>query len=234
MGVTGHVTKPALLAAGFLSVLMVAVLGLGIALATGAVVNGGFESGDFDGWQVFDISNSPTDTWYVYDGNRTPLTDTKISKPSEGVFAATTDVRNPGAHILYQDITLDRDLTHILSFTLYYDNSANTFHTPETLDPSNPDPLNPNLNQQYRIDIMRPHVPVTSMRPAHILANVFRTEAGDSLKIKPTNFSFDLTPFAGSTVRLRFAEVDNQGPLVASVDDVRIGDSVPKKGKKAN
>jgi hypothetical protein len=35
--------------------------------------------------------------------------------------------------------------------------------------------------------------------------------------------TFDLSVFAGQTIRLRFAEVDNQLFFQASVDDVRIG-----------
>ena len=203
---------------------------IGIAAATSGVKNGGFEAEDLSGWSVLDTSVTPTDTWYAYSGTRSPLTDNHMPKPKEGKFAATTDARNPGAHILYQDVYLEPGETHILSFILYYDNDSSGFHTPDNLDPTNDDPLNPNLNQQYRVDVLRGHVPADTMVPALILANVFRTEQGDDLRLKPTRMSYDLSGFAGSTVRLRFAEVDNQGLFLASVDDVRIADTVPGPG----
>jgi hypothetical protein len=54
------------------------------------------------------------------------------------------------------------------------------------------------------------------------LATVFRTEVGDPLSMEPTPMTVDLSQFAGSTVRLRFAEVDNQFLFVAGVDDVKV------------
>jgi hypothetical protein len=33
--------------------------------------------------------------------------------------------------------------------------------------------------------------------------------------------TFDLTPWAGQTVRLRLTSADNQGPLRAGVDDIK-------------
>ena len=47
-------------------------------------------------------------------------------------------------------------------------------------------------------------------------------EPGDPTTLAPTTITLDLTPFAGQTVRLRFAEVDNQSNFTASVDDVAI------------
>jgi hypothetical protein len=38
----------------------------------------------------------------------------------------------------------------------------------------------------------------------------------------PTTRMFDLSRWAGSTIRLRFAQVDNRGPLRAGIDDVRL------------
>jgi hypothetical protein len=63
---------------------------------------------------------------------------------------------------------------------------------------------------------------VTSVAPGDILATVFQTKVGDPLTLAPTPITFDLTPFAGTTVRIRFAEVDNQLFFNASVDSVAI------------
>jgi hypothetical protein len=82
-------------------------------------------------------------------------------------------------------------------------------------------------NQQYRVDVMKPTAPVNSLNPADILATVFATKVGDSETMSPTQFSVDLTPFAGQTVRLRFANVDNEYFFNAGVDAVSITSTPP-------
>jgi hypothetical protein len=94
--------------------------------------------------------------------------------------------------------------------------------TPDSLDPSAP-----GVNEQYRIDVMKPSAAIDSIDPADVLLNVFRTQAGDPQTLAPTEMTADLTPFAGQTVRLRFAETDNNGVLNASTDDVRIETVTP-------
>ncbi len=69
---------------------------------------------------------------------------------------------------------------------------------------------------------MKPSAPLTSIDPADILLAVFRTATGDPPVLLPTMKTADLTPFAGQTVRLRFAEVANQGFFNASTDAVSI------------
>jgi adhesin HecA-like repeat protein len=53
-------------------------------------------------------------------------------------------------------------------------------------------------------------------------AEILRTARGDPGKLEPRTISFDLSRWAGQKVRLRFAQVDNRGPLRAGVDDVRL------------
>ena len=108
-------------------------------------------------------------------------------------------------------------MTHQLSFTTWYDNWNIDFYTPDSLSYQILEP-----NQQYRIDIMKPDAPVDSVAPEDILATVFRTEVRDPASMEPTPMTVDLSQFAGSTVRLRFAEVDNQNLFVAGVDDVKV------------
>jgi len=180
-----------------------------------SVSNGGFETGNFTGWTEQDQPGS-SGSWFVYSGTTSPLSAFTIPAPPQGTFAATTDQNNPGSHLLYQDVALEAGLRHELRFVLYYDNAALDFATPNTLD------FNVSPNQQYRVDILDPNAPVTSVAAGDVLATVFRTEVGDPATLGPTTISFDLTPYAGRTVRIRFAEVDNQGFLTAGVDDVRI------------
>ena len=51
---------------------------------------------------------------------------------------------------------------------------------------------------------------------------VYRTEPGDPALQGYRTIRTSLTPFAGRTVRLRFAEVDNQGNFQVGIDQVRI------------
>jgi hypothetical protein len=116
-------------------------------------------------------------------------------------------------------VALEAGFTHTLSFQLYYENrpiAPGDFAAPPTLD------YTAFPNQQYRVDILRPSASVTSVAPGDILATVFQTEPGDPASLAPTTISFDLSAFAGTTVRIRFAAVDNQGFLQASTDDVAI------------
>ena len=183
--------------------------------ASGPVVtNGDFETGDLSGWGLYHAGN--TWGWLPYSGTVSPMSGMTIEAPPQGIYAATSDQLGPSVQILYQDITLSEGLCYELQFTLYYRNWNNLFFTPDDLTHTSIP------NQQYRVDIMDPAAPVLSVSPGDVLANVFQTQVGDPLTLGPTPITFDLSPFAGQTVRLRLAEVDNQWFFNASVDDVRI------------
>ena len=53
-------------------------------------------------------------------------------------------------------------------------------------------------------------------------ATVFQKSPGDKPRSEPKPVTFDLLRFEGQTIRLRFACVDNQGPMRAGVDDIRL------------
>jgi hypothetical protein len=177
------------------------------------VINGGFESGDFTGWTHLNQAGSAGD-WFVDSGTTSPMNNYAIPAPPEGTFAAVTDTNSPGSHVLYQDLVLEAGSTHTLNFTLYYANQAFSFASPDSLDKD----VFP--NQQYRVDVIDPTADPFSVDPADILATLFRTMPGDPLAMTPTDMTADLSTFAGQTVRLRFAQVDNQGVFNGAVDDV--------------
>jgi len=202
---------------------LLAILGLGVAAilampgvsSAATIVNGGFETGNFTGWTVSNQSGS-FGNWYVYSGISTPENGFPIPAPPEGTQAATTDQGGPGSHILYQDVALEAGFKHTLSFVVYYNNQAGEFATPPSLD------FGVFPNQQYRVDVLKPTAPVTSVLPGDVLATVFQTNVGDPLTLAPTPVSFDLSGFAGTTVRIRFAEVDNELFFAGSVDNVAL------------
>ncbi len=192
--------------------------------------NGGFESGDFTGWTAENLpgpgGGAPLGSWFVYSGTTSPLSGFPIEAPPEGNFAATKDQTGPGTHIVYQDVTLEAGETHSLSLFVYYENEAVDFFTPDTLDYDARIPDIPTgqliKNQQFRIDIMDPTADVYSVATGDVKAMLFRTESGGPLTLPPTFMAFDISQFAGETVRVRMAVADNQFFLSAAVDDVRV------------
>jgi len=68
------------------------------------------------------------------------------------------------------------------------------------------------------VQLLEVHTPSLHREPVE--SNV--PEPGDPNKLAPTTVTFDLSRWAGKKVRIRFAQVDNRGPLRAGVDDVRL------------
>ena len=134
--------------------------------------------------------------------------------PPEGRYAAVTDMTAPGARILYRDVALAERTR--LRFTMFYDN-AGEFASPESLDFDGRE-----ANQQFRVELLDPAAPADTTSAKHVLATIFTTAPGDPSKLAPKTVTFDLSRWAGQRVRIRFAQVDNRGPLRAGVDDVRI------------
>jgi hypothetical protein len=126
----------------------------------------------------------------------------------------------PGSRILYRDVKLDGRLK--LRFTLFYVNFKVSGHAPEFASPASLDHEIHKPNQQFRVDLVDPAAPVDSVATKHVLARIFATAPGDRGKLGPRAITFDLSHWAGKKVRIRFAQVDNIGPLRAGVDDVRL------------
>lgn len=189
-----------------------------------SVVNGDFEIGTLSGWQVenFPSPSPPENNWFAYSGTTTPSSGIPVPAPPQGNFAAITDQGGGGTHVLYQDVALEPYYTHKLSLTAYYNSSAPiTIPAPDNLSSTS------GANQQYRIDVMKPTADLLSLNPADILAVVFATKAGDPEDLGPTQLTADLSAFAGQTVRLRFAEVDNLLFFNAAVDAISIVSTPP-------
>jgi hypothetical protein len=184
-----------------------------------AAANWNFERGNLTGWHT---RSRGSGAWYAYsDGTKPPNpaeTDPDVPfhmpQPPEGRYAAVTDMTAPGARILYRDVKLDGRV--MLTFTLFYDNAAE-FSSPASLDFDGSE-----ANQQFRVELMDPAARAGSTAAKHVLATIFRTAPGDPSKLDPRTVTFDLAEWAGERVRIRFAQVDNRGPLRAGVDDVRL------------
>ncbi len=195
----------------------------GTAIAQATVANGSFETGTFASWNVADTCGTSSSGWFVNSGTVSPISGMTIPAPPVGNFAAITDQNGPGTNILYQDLALEAGSTHTLSMTLYFNNRHTANVTPADFNLDCSDALG-NPNQQYRVDIIRTSASLTSVNPSDILMTIFWTAnlPTNQLSMPPTPFSVDLTAFGGQTVRLRFAEVDNQLFYQAGVDNVQL------------
>jgi hypothetical protein len=218
-------------------VLALAALLIPAGAGAATVVNGDFESG-LSGWQTV-AKGAPEDQsgWFVYSGTESPLGEhgsgESLPSPPSGSHAAITDQTGPSSDILYQEVALEPYWTHQLTMTLFYNNLAEAFAipNPDTLswtgEPTENEEVEGPANQQYRVDVMKAGTPINSVNPADILDTVFATKEGDPNSMEPTQYSVNLTPFAGQTVRLRFAMTDNQFYFNAGVDNVSILSTPP-------
>ena len=204
--------------------LVVCALALPAGAGAATVVNGDFETGNLSGWQLYNQPPSPEESgnWFAYTGTTTPDEfSSAVPAPPAGKYAAVTNQGGPGLHILYQDVALEPYYSHQLSMLVYYQTGGDLF------SPNNFVFNEPEDNQQYRVDVMKPSAAIESLSPADILATAFATATGGASALGTTPISLDLTPFAGQTVRLRFAEVDNQEVFNAAVDSVAIQSTPP-------
>jgi hypothetical protein len=155
--------------------------------------NAGFETGTFAGWTVADEAGG-SGSWFVYNSGFSPLNGFQIPPPPRGHYAAVTDQRGPGSHLLFRDIAVP-NTPSTLTFAIFYENQAGSFSTPPTLDA-----MGMVGNQQFRVDLIKPSAFIASVAPADVLLNIFQTQVGDPPVLAPTLFTVDLTPFAGQTV----------------------------------
>lgn len=123
-------------------------------------------------------------------------------------------------HVLFQDIVLEANSSHQLSFD-WFAQTGPSLADSGTMDYT----VFP--NQQFRVDIVDASFtdwfgPDSS---AGVLANIVPpvVESVPVAGFNPT--AFDLTPWAGSTVRLAFRQADNLAPFQAGVDNVSITSS---------
>ncbi|MGH9221373.1 MAG: hypothetical protein ACRD1W_18855, partial [Vicinamibacterales bacterium] len=144
-----------------------------------------------------------------------------VPNPPRGKFAAVSDTGGPGSRLMYRDLKLDGPV--MLEMTMFYINGfdglsgySSRFVAPRTLA------INAGPNQQFRVDLLAPTAAPDSMADADLRATVFETVPDAPARRGPTPIRYDLSRWAGQTVRLRIATADNQGPLRAGIDDVRL------------
>lgn len=169
------------------------------ATGTELIVNGGFETGNLDGWEITVIDDG---FWTAFDEFYFPSSGLGAEPPFEGVFGAISDQNGPGDIILFQDITLGAGAA-TLSFAEKIDNMAGEY--------------DPQL-QFYKVEIVEPGEP--GQEP--VLATLFSTQPGDPAHTPYTVREFDISQFAGQTIRLRFHVHDELFYFNVSLDNVSV------------
>lgn len=201
--------------------LAIALLGIS-SLSWGAelVTNGGFEthgapgSTSFTGWTFYGPPGGQGG-FYPQTGTQGPLTPFTVPAPPAGSAAAMSDQVGPGAAVLYQDVAIPAGTTATLTARLFVLNQATDFSDAGSLDYTQVP------NQQARFDVMNPAAPVLDVG-AGVLRNVFVTLPGSTPAAGYVTVVVDMSAYAGQTVRLRLAEVDNQQGLLFGADGVSI------------
>jgi hypothetical protein len=159
--------------------------------------------------------------WFVQSGTVSPLSGFAVPAPPGPTHAAMTDSFGPGSHVLYQDFTVPANASSgSISFALFIGNRNGLFYTPNSLDPS----VFP--NQQARVDLITTGADPFSVASGDVLLNLYQTHVGDPAISGYTTHTIDLTALLtahkGQTLRLRFAEVDNQFYFQFGVDQVNL------------
>jgi hypothetical protein len=181
------------------------------------IENGSFETGDFTSWTTFDAPNS-AGGFIVSADTIMPTSTLVVLEPPDSTYAAITDQGGGGTHVLYQDVSLPANRSAALHATIYLLNTATDYVIAATGGLAFDGGA---ANQQFRVDVMNPAAGVTDVGTG-VLLNVYQTQPGDPLVSGYITLTADLTPLAGQTVRIRFAEVDNQNFFHAGVDAVDV------------
>jgi hypothetical protein len=201
-------------------------LAISVPASAGPIVNGGFESG-LTGWTTVDQAGGDG-TFNVQSGTTSPLNGFPVPAPPQGSFAAMTDSFGPGSHVLYQDFLVPSFSGQAtLQFSINVNNNygAPGFYIRPDLDfAATSQTGSATLNQQARVDLMTTAQDPLSVAGGDVLLNLFQTNPGDPLESGYTPYQVDVTQilqaYAGQTLRIRFAEVDNVAPFNFGVDDV--------------
>ena len=185
-----------------------------VATTSEMVINGGFETGDFTGWQPSsDASNTNTVArWSINDGSQIPIGPINVPAPLitsvapiSGQYDAFMEQSGPSSFLLTSSFIVPRGVTTAtLSWSDRIRNFAQEFSDPD---------------QQFRVHL----VDATGQS----LAEVFRTVPGDELiQLGPNEREFDVTStlqsLEGQSVSLAFEQNNNLYYFNVNIDDVSL------------
>ncbi len=179
------------------------------------IVNGSFEN-NFNGWT---IASNTCGIWVIGNAGQTLNANQTIFNygtgsnsqvtypqglpltfnPTDGTKMAAFFQNCGATHRLYQDVTLPSGNVN-LKFDLSYRNFAANFSS----------------SQYTAVEIRNP---ITNA----LLQTLFKTNTGDPQSIPFTSFSYNLSAYAGQTVRIQLVDaVINSNPLNVFIDNVKV------------
>jgi len=157
------------------------------------IVNGDFETGTFVGWSR---QNTGAGNFFINDGTYVPDGSDGALPPYSGNYSVVSSQTGPGQHVLYQDVTIPQGASGYLSWVDRIRNYATDFAD----------------NQSFRVEIRR--------TDDSLLEVAYRTQPGDSLMNYWVYRSFNISPYAGQTIRIAFVEEDQLGYFNVHLDNV--------------
>lgn len=198
---------------------LILVLPLFFTLNSGAqelVTNGDFDAGGLAGWSTAENPSTQNGCgFFRYSGTQS-FNGNSIQAPPVGTHAVSSDSLDPPcSSVIYQDITVPSGAEVSCFLIYYYQNFADVFILGPGLNSSDVG----TANQQARIDILTEGAGNFTTGSA-VLENLVQTEPGDPNTLDYTTLEFDLTEYAGSTVKLRAAQASNRGVLLFAIDSI--------------
>jgi hypothetical protein len=160
------------------------------------IINGGFESGDFTGWNQPGATNG---AFIIDDGTFSPPSGDAPTPPWAGKFSAAATAPPPAISVLYQDFVLPTNCTTIiLSWVDRIRNAGGAFAT----------------NQQFQVQLQDTN--------SLTLTNIYTSQPGDTLLADWIQRSADISAFAGQSVRVAFIVNAGQSYLDVHLDAVSV------------
>jgi hypothetical protein len=181
-----------------------------------SITNGSFDS-TLNGWTII-AQPGAFGNWFQTAGSVSQLGNQSILAPSQGDGYAHTAQTGATSQVLFQDIVLEANTQHRLSFDWFTQDWSSFFKDAQSLDKD----VFP--NQHFRVDLVQSSFTdwFGDNSSAGVLANLIAPVGDSAPAASWKTLSADLTPWAGKTVRLAFRQVDNQGFFNAGVDAVKV------------
>lgn len=218
---------------GSLAIALCGAAGASAAQTYELITNGGFETGDFQGWTVARMDGSQGD-WFVAAGTATPQFGLSSVGPASGEWYAISDQSGPGAQSLMQTFNVPIDAVHVqVSYRMFINDwSRNGPIVGPGLGFAVFDEAAASIlrNQHARVDLMVAGGDPFGVDSPPVMFNGFLGIDTGEPPIGWTQRTFNITPYVtrGGVYRLRFAQVDNLGNFNMGIDDVSITASVPE------
>lgn len=192
------------------------------ASAVELVVNGSFEINNglhvpgFAGWVT--VPGAAAANWYADNGGGTPVSGFPEPPPPHGAWAAVSDEFGPSNMALIQDIAVPANLCKPLKLSFMEWHANHAFIWAGTA-------LNPTIfpSQHIRVDVMNPGAPIYDTGPG-VIQNVYLSANPDPF-IRPGYVPMSATlpvTLGGTTIRLRFAQVNTQYFQQVGIDNVSL------------